>query len=72
MKKAKAAAITMGMAASCLFGCYAVADAATITLDESTASTPASPQPISAYNARKAAAETSVMTRQARDRKSVM
>ncbi len=65
MKKAKAAAITMGMAASCLFGCYAVADAATITLDESTASTPASPQPISAYNARKAAAETSVMTRQA-------
>ncbi len=37
MRKAKVAAIVCGMIASCLFGGFAVVDAATITLDDSSA-----------------------------------
>jgi len=37
MRKSKVAAVTMGMIASVLFGGYAVTDAATVTLDDSTA-----------------------------------
>ncbi len=55
MRKAKVAAISMGIIASLLFGGYAVADAATVTLDESAAGTPDAPQPISASKAQTAA-----------------
>ena len=37
MRKSKVVAVTMGMIASVLFGGYAVTDAATVTLDDSTA-----------------------------------
>ena len=63
MSKAKFAAISMGVIASCLFGGYAVADAATVTLDESAAGTPEQSMPISAtYKAYQAAAESPVET----------
>lgn len=63
MRKSKVVAITMGMIASCLFGGYAVVDAATVTLDDSATGTPENPEPISATKTKKTAAtETSIKT----------
>jgi hypothetical protein len=71
MRKAKVAAITMGMVASCLFGGYAVADAATVTLDESITGTPENPQPISEGKLLRKAAEEVTAPAQAKDNKKI-
>ncbi|MBR7084752.1 MAG: cell wall hydrolase [Oscillospiraceae bacterium] len=63
MNKAKFAAISMGIFASCLFGGYAVTDAATVRLDESTTNTPNLPETFNAtYKTYQAAATSPVET----------
>lgn len=63
MKKSKVAAITIGIIASCLFGSYMIADASTVTLDDSTTGTPENPKPISTTKTNKiVSAKTSIKT----------
>ncbi len=62
MRKAKVVAIVCGILASCLIGGFAVVEAATITLDDSSATEPAVEMAESAEEPTEAATETSLET----------
>ncbi|MDE6088528.1 MAG: hypothetical protein K2G25_09105 [Oscillospiraceae bacterium] len=63
MRKAKVAAVTIGLLASVLGGKYVITDAAAVRLDDSAANTPETSKPTSAEkNEKTAATKTSIKT----------